>query len=83
MCNGEVGDQVIAATELELIGTGAAGEGVVGIAADQAVGAAVADECVGEGIARGVDVAGAREGELLDVGRGGVGHRGLDQIGAF
>ena len=37
MCNGEVGDQVIAATELELIGTGAAGEGVVAIAAEQGV----------------------------------------------
>ena len=24
-----------------------------------------------------------REGELFNVGRGGVGHRGLNQIGAF
>ena len=57
--NGEVGDQVIAATELKLIGTAATGEGVVGIAADEAVGAVVAGKCVGEGVARGVDVAGA------------------------
>ena len=63
-----------------MIGAGATGECVVGIAADQAVGAAVADKSVGEGIASGVDVAGAREGELLDVGRGGVGDGGLNQV---
>ena len=48
---------VIAATDRELIGAAATGEGVVGIAADETVGAAVADERVGEGFACGVDVA--------------------------
>ena len=66
-----------------MIGTAATGEGVVGIAADQAVGAGIADERVGEGVARGVDVAGAGEGEIFDVCGSCEADRGLDQIGAF
>ena len=65
-----------------MIGTGATGEGVVGSAADETVGAVVADEGIGEAIACGVDVGGASEGEIFNVGGGGEGDRGLNQVGA-
>ena len=79
----EVGDAIGSLAELELIGTGAAGQGVVVSPSDQAVGAAVADESVGEGVARGVDVAGAGEGDPLQVIRQRETDRALNQVVAF
>ena len=58
-------------------------EAIVARPAVEAVGAGVAEQNIVEGVARAVDIPGARQGEVLDMGRQFMTDRGLDAVMPF
>src|SRR5205085_4005892 len=71
---------VVSGAAGELVRPPAAVQHVIARAAVDLVGAAVADDGVGEAVAGAVDRGASGQGEVLDLGCERVGDRGLDQV---